>query len=227
MSEIRHRVTIVHRHELFASALEQVLTIHGSRCRRVVTVGMTTQGVLRDVGLTRPDVVLVGMDLGSADGICVATGLCRSGPRVIALIESDRPLNRGEAFAAGAQTVLAMTSPLSGLIAQVLRATEDPAATDPDARAVLIREYRTSLGDNQALVAMLSRQEKDLLAHLMAGRCVRDIASRRVVSEATVRTQSKSVLGKLGVGSQLAAVALARRAGHSPSSLYAVRSVGR
>ena len=43
-----------------------------------------------------------------------------------------------------------------------------------------------------------------------------DIARNRVVSEATVRTQVKSILAKLEVSSQLAAVGLARSVGWQP-----------
>ena len=47
----------------------------------------------------------------------------------------------------------------------------------------------------------------------MLGLAAATIASDAVVSEATVRAQIRSILSKLGVGSQLAAVAEARRVG--------------
>ena len=47
----------------------------------------------------------------------------------------------------------------------------------------------------------------------MEGHTVRDIAHLSVVSEATVRTQVKSILAKLEVSSQLAAVGLANTTG--------------
>ena len=51
----------------------------------------------------------------------------------------------------------------------------------------------------------------------MDGSTVREIATTSVVSEATVRTQVKSILGKLEVSSQLAAVGLAHHVGwHHP-----------
>ena len=59
----------------------------------------------------------------------------------------------------------------------------------------------------------LGQRESQVLAELVAGRQVRQIAAEGSVSEATVRTQVKSVLSKLGVGSQLAAVSMAHRAG--------------
>jgi hypothetical protein len=45
----------------------------------------------------------------------------------------------------------------------------------------------------------------------MEGHCAEEIATSSFVSISTVRSQIKSILQKLGVNSQLAAVALARR----------------
>ena len=52
-----------------------------------------------------------------------------------------------------------------------------------------------------------------MLGALIEGRTVRAIATDSVVSEATVRTQVKSILGKLEVSSQLAAVGMANQIG--------------
>ncbi len=51
------------------------------------------------------------------------------------------------------------------------------------------------------------------LGSLMEGRTVREISRSSVVSEATVRTQVKSILNKLEVSSQLAAVGMANQIG--------------
>ena len=51
----------------------------------------------------------------------------------------------------------------------------------------------------------------------MGGQTVREIARSAVVSEATVRTQVKSILAKLEVSSQLAAVGLANQVGWQPT----------
>jgi len=56
-----------------------------------------------------------------------------------------------------------------------------------------------------------------VLDRLIDGEDARAIAVRWTVSEATVRSQIRGVLTKLGVGSQLAAVAVARRARWPPS----------
>ena len=67
----------------------------------------------------------------------------------------------------------------------------------------------------RAPFAILTEREQEVLAELMDGHCAEEIANAAFVSISTVRSQIKSVLQKLGVNSQLAAVALARQAGWS------------
>ncbi len=56
-------------------------------------------------------------------------------------------------------------------------------------------------------IATMTPREREVLGHLYAGTPVRSIARRLHLSEATVRSQVQRVLRKLGVRSQLAAVA--------------------
>ena len=64
----------------------------------------------------------------------------------------------------------------------------------------------------------LTEREQVVLAELIEGHCAEDIAKAAFVSISTVRSQIKAILQKLGVNSQLAAVAMARRAGWSLES---------
>jgi DNA-binding NarL/FixJ family response regulator len=64
-----------------------------------------------------------------------------------------------------------------------------------------------------------------VLAALMDGQQAETIAASSGLSETTIRSQIRGVLIKLGVGSQLAAVATARRAGWTPDS-FAIRQTG-
>ena len=74
-------------------------------------------------------------------------------------------------------------------------------------------ERRT--GPRLQLFDILTEREKVVLAELMEGHCAEEIATAAFVSISTVRSQIKAILHKLGVNSQLAAVAMARRAGWS------------
>ena len=75
-------------------------------------------------------------------------------------------------------------------------------------------------------LSLLTPREGAVLGHLMKGHTVREIAIHSYVSEATVRTQVKSILSKLQVSSQIAAVGLAHRVGWRPLAIavYFARS---
>ena len=61
----------------------------------------------------------------------------------------------------------------------------------------------------------LTPREEEVLSALMRGAKARDICTQSYVSMPTVRSQIRSILTKLGVTSQLAAVALAYQSGWS------------
>lgn len=86
------------------------------------------------------------------------------------------------------------------------------------AALLVLRERRASREDRLAPFRQLSRREAEVLAGLVEGWNAEMIAEQAFVSVATIRTQIRSLMQKLGVHSQLAAVAAARRAGWSPSS---------
>ncbi|GEM_PF-374256 len=66
--------------------------------------------------------------------------------------------------------------------------------------------------------AVLTPRERSVLGELMEGHNAETIARENWVSVSTVRSQIRSILQKLGVNSQLAAVALARHAGWIPDA---------
>ncbi len=79
-----------------------------------------------------------------------------------------------------------------------------------------VTERRRADDERLAPFRALSPREQAVLAGLLAGDSAETIAHRSYVSLATVRSQIRAVLLKLGVNSQLAAVALAREAGWEP-----------
>ena len=70
-------------------------------------------------------------------------------------------------------------------------------------------------GPRLHLFDILTEREQVVLAELMEGHRAEEIATAAFVSISTVRSQIKAILQKLGVNSQLAAVAMARRGGWS------------
>jgi two-component system, NarL family, nitrate/nitrite response regulator NarL len=80
----------------------------------------------------------------------------------------------------------------------------------------LLREHERRRAERLAPFEALSQREAEVLGELMAGRTVDQIAATAVVSVATVRTQVRSILAKLRVSSQVAAIGRARAAGWIP-----------
>jgi len=104
----------------------------------------------------------------------------------------------------------------SDLLAACLEAgaTAIVARRDAFDRLVALLEVVPSRGheaDDGALAA-LSTREAEVLKALMDGKSADEMAAEQFVSITTVRTHIRSILRKLGVRSQLAAVALAHRA---------------
>jgi DNA-binding NarL/FixJ family response regulator len=64
----------------------------------------------------------------------------------------------------------------------------------------------------------LTRREREVLAALMRGATAGEISKEAYVSLPTVRSHIRSILSKLGVTSQLAAVVLAYRSGWPTTS---------
>ena len=74
-----------------------------------------------------------------------------------------------------------------------------------------LRAHRTWLREGRRPLERLTAREREVLQDLANGHLARDIADRSSVAISTVRSQIKSILGKLGVRSQIQAVAMATR----------------
>lgn len=64
----------------------------------------------------------------------------------------------------------------------------------------------------------LTRREREVLVELTRGYSAVEIAARQHLALTTIRSQIQAVLHKLGVHSQIAAVAIARQSGLSWST---------
>ncbi|MDF1606290.1 response regulator transcription factor [Nocardioides sp. YIM 152315] len=222
LSSRRPRLTIVEQHVAFADALEG--SLWGSfRVRQVVVSSTSTaSGVVAATRATRPDLTLVTTRLGPfIEGEAVIDGLARTGVAVVALCPSSAdadPVRWGRCLRAGAIGVLSHTCALATLHEALDRALAgEPVLGRSETDRVLSAARRADADpwSARARLDSLTPREREVVTHLMGGLCTAEIARRSVVSEATVRTQIKSVLSKLGVRSQLAAVAVAHRAGWS------------
>lgn len=216
------RVCIVDDHALFAESLQIALELEGHDVKRVPLPkdlhSATT--LLPQVQRYKPDIMLLDLDLGNADGSALIEPASRSGTAVVVVTGSTDRARWGLCMRYGARKVLPKTGPLNDILATIRRISEGRTVTTPEERDELVRfwqEERKEVQELNGRLARLTQRESQVLGMLMEGHQVRDIAVHSTVSEATVRTQVKSILSKLEVTSQLAAVGLAHHAGwHGP-----------
>jgi two-component system nitrate/nitrite response regulator NarL len=216
------RVVIIEDHALFAESLELALSLEGYDVRRSPqpAAGSSVNALVAAVLRMRPRIVLLDLDLGFyGDGARIIAPLSAAGSQVVVVTGSaDRPC-WGECLRNGARKVHMKTQPLNDILATVRRINQGFPVIDRAERDTLVQLWYEQRHEHQRMTArlqLLTHREEEVLGQLMKGHTVREIATDSVVSEATVRTQVKSILAKLEVSSQLAAVGMAHAATWHP-----------
>lgn len=218
------RVLIIEDHELLAESLELTLSLEGydARCLPLPTTG-GTMSTLRSAALrARPHIVLLDLDLGRfGDGMALIAPLARAGVNVVVVTGNTDRSRWGACVRQGARKVLFKGRPLQETLATVRRLHQGLPVMSSHELESLLDAYRQQGAASEEVrrrLEKLTPREKQVLGRLIEGQNVRDIARSSVVSEATVRTQVKSILGKLEVSSQLSAVGLAHQVDWQPQT---------
>ncbi|WEH37487.1 response regulator transcription factor [Streptomyces sp. AM 4-1-1] len=157
-----------------------------------------------------------------ADGISLVAGVRTGRPsvRTVVLAERDDPRRAALALQAGASGWVAKDCSLQRLLAVIRGVLRDETHLPPALLTGVLRELtaaRRHRTESERLVESLTPREREVLRCMVAGLGRKAVAERLFLSPHTVRTHMQNVLGKLGVHSTLAAVALARRAGVGPA----------
>jgi two-component system, NarL family, nitrate/nitrite response regulator NarL len=210
------RVLVIGNNLLIAQALVSALAQRGYESR---SANPASGAHLEDLVGWRPHVALMEVDPGDMSAGVEVIGVLRRAGVAVAVMSGDiesRLLD--ECLEAGASAVIDTRSPLTDLITVFGRLTGDTTATVESIATIESKRWATSLQGRAkaarlAPFAVLTAREKCVLAELMEGHRAESIAKTSWVSISTVRSQIKAILQKLGVNSQLAAVAMARDAG--------------
>ena len=214
-----HRVLIIDDHVLFAESLELALSLEGYDVRRLeLPEDGGSMATIRSLALrAKPRTVLLDLDLGRfGDGMNLIAPLARANANVVILTASEDVGRWGGCMRLGARKVLPKSGALQQALATVRRLHQGlPVVTREELESLLDAWSRDRQvhEDIQRRLDLLTPRERQVLGSLIEGRTVRAISEESVVSEATVRTQVKSILSKLEVSSQLAAVGMANQIG--------------
>ncbi|MFE9659001.1 MULTISPECIES: LuxR C-terminal-related transcriptional regulator [unclassified Streptomyces] len=188
-------------------------------------LGAAAVGVLPGA---RPTVAVAGGTdpVPTVDGISLVAAVRQAQPgvRTVVLAEKDDPRRAAQALQAGASGWVAKDCSLSRLLNVIRGVLRDETHLPPALLTGVLRELtaaRKHRTESERLVESLTPREREVLRCMVAGLGRKAVAERLFLSPHTVRTHMQNVLGKLGVHSTLAAVALARRAGVGPVDLEA------
>lgn len=159
--------------------------------------------------------VLLLDDLGDREALEEVCDLVGALPtRTVVLTDRLPGVVWGAVLAAGAAEVMSGTTTLADVDDLLIRVLAGESVLSDRRRRSLEAEWTDWLAEDRELharAASLTPREHVILERLTQGQRVSDIGSSLGVSEATVRSQVKSLRAKLGVDSQLGAVAVAHR----------------
>jgi two-component system, NarL family, nitrate/nitrite response regulator NarL len=200
--------------DLLADALASALETYGFATLNIVTSARAIEGGID----WRPDLVL--LDARHLDIPCGSALIerFRQAGLQVCVIDVDN-LDRSNAWLrAGTSALIDNGDPFDQLfrtITAILRSRLLAQTAPRYLATVELTPVDQPRQERLELFAALTEREQVVLAELIEGHCAEDIAKVGFVSISTVRSQIKAILQKLGVSSQLAAVAMARRSGWS------------
>lgn len=212
-------VLVVNDKDLLATSLVVALQQVGVTADSVT--GTDPARVIAAVCSRAPVIVLLDLDLGPSVGpaLDLIHPVAEAGGKVVVLHGISDRLRLAACLERGATGFVSKTAEFADLVDTIGRVAAGDdllTARERETLMALLHGSRQAAASRLAPFARLTPRERAVLGKLMAGESAQVIAAGSYVSLATVRAQIQSILRKLDVRSQLAAVALARRVGWSP-----------
>jgi len=214
--EMEIRVAIFEDNKLIREALQTI--INGTSGFVCTGTFANVNQVEADILFSRPDVVLMDIEMPGRTGIEATKIIRENFPKVKVLIQTvfndnDKIFN---ALCAGASGYILKTdSPMKQL--QALEEVYNGGASMSSTIAQKVMQFfvrqNVILVQPQQMDFDLSTREKEILSLMMEGHNYRSIADKAFISYETVRTHIKHIYKKLHVASRSEAIMKARQQG--------------
>jgi len=200
------RVVVVDDHTLFRRGLVGLLSEMGG----IQVIGQANNGMeaLDVIPALAPDVVLLDINMPEMSGIDTLKALREQGYKtpVLMLTISQQEEDLVGAILAGASGYLLKNAEPETLLHTIQQVVAGQSVLAPE----ITKQVFEMLRSGQLGVAkVLTERESQVLRLLSQGLSTSQIAERMSISENTVKTHVRNILGKLEVGSRAEAVAKA------------------
>ena len=209
------RLLLVDDHRLLVETLQ--VSLAGAGLAVSVAPCGSFDEVLAEAAAVRPTLVVLDLDLqGAGYGYDLIGPLRQLGAEVLVLTGTVDRIDLARCLEAGALGIASKAHGFANVLDQVRRAADGETVTSITEKTQLLADlaaHRRAEEKRNAPFQSLSSRERDVLHQIVEGKQAAAIAKDSYVSVATVRTQIRSILMKLEVTSQVAAVALARQGG--------------
>ena len=197
------RVLLAEDQAMVRGALAALL----SREKDIEVVAEVARGdvVVEAASASRPDVVLLDIEMPGGSGLDAAQALRRALPscRVVILTTFGRSGYLRRAMESGAVGFLLKDAPAAELARALRRVMEGERVVDPELALLALSE-----GSNP-----LTPREREALTAALSGISHAEIAARLSVSEGTVRNHLSAAMQKLGTRNRMEAAHLAEQKG--------------
>jgi DNA-binding NarL/FixJ family response regulator len=207
MSSQRLRLVVVDDHSLFRRGLVSLL----EDMPEFQVVGQANNGeeALQVIESTRPDIVLLDVNMPQMDGIATVHALRsrHQSVKILMLTISKSDEDLLGAIRAGADGYLIKSTEPDDLRKSLLRLAEGQGVLSPEITAPVMRALAHP--DNDDHQPFLSDRELEVLGCLAEGQTTQQIAACLFISENTVKTHIRHILEKLEASNRTEAVSKA------------------
>jgi DNA-binding NarL/FixJ family response regulator len=188
-------VMVVDDHPIWREGVARDLPERGVR---VVATAADAEAAVRIAAATRPQVVLMDLELGGTSGVRAIEGILARlpGTAVLVLSASGEHADVLEAVKAGATGYLVKSAGVEELLAAGRRTAAGFPLFTPGLAGLVQGEYRR-LAEAPSGAPVLSARETEVLRLVAKGLTARQIAQRLVVSHRTVESHVQNTLRKL------------------------------
>jgi len=212
------RILIVDDHSIFRAGLRMLLETDSA----IVIIGEAgdRESAFESVRATRPDVMLLDLDLGNSSGLDIVTDVLKQSnpPRIIILTGVKDCDVHKQAIQLGAMGLVLKNDVTGDLIAAIKAVHAGEVWFNPSLLWQMVPKTRSERisqrpDPEDVKIASLTKRELEVIALVTKGLKNLQIAESLYISEATVRHHLTSIFSKLGKSDRFELVVYAYQQG--------------